>query len=583
MASPPPSSAAGVTAPRRKAVAFLYLLVPLWRSFRNRGKSRDASGRFRTLVLLLLGGAFWAGIFLVFLRVLLYFQSVEAIGTLLSMKILTMVMVVFFSLLLFSNLITALSTYFLSDDLQLLQAAPLPYERIYAAKFVETLLESSWMIVLFGLPVFGAYGVAFRAGWAYYAGTLLALIPLLVIAAGFGILCTLLLVRVLPARRTREILILLSFVLLVGLYVLFRVLQPERLFNDKDFSRFLEFLAYLPTPTSIYLPHHWFIEFLTPLLLGKRGHPVFFFLLLLSTAMALATLGSWCAEALYAQGLSRSQEGRQSIVSATSWVQGLIRFLTRPLGRQMRAIVRKDALTLLRDTTQWGQILLLGGLVAVYLYNFRALDLTRLPTLSFYVENLLSFLNMGLAGFVVAAVAIRFVFPAVSVEGKSFWIVRSSPISVRRFLWAKFWMYLVPLLLLSEFLIVVSNLLLHVTPFMMALSAVTVFCMTFGIVSLGVGLGAIHPRFHMENVARISTGYGAVLYMILSMGFIGLVGILEAWPVYVLFMARLEGTPLGAGEQAAVAGSFVLVALLNLAMLDLPIRLGARRLERREL
>ena len=81
----------------------------------------------------------------------------------------------------------------------------------------------------------------------------------------------------------------------------------------------------------------------------------------------------------------------------------------------------------------------------------------------------------ALAGFVLTAVAGRFAFPSVSMEGSAFWLIRSAPVSLRAFLWIKFAIYLLPLLVLSETLIVASNLLLRVTPFMMYLSTATIF------------------------------------------------------------------------------------------------------------
>jgi ABC-2 type transport system permease protein len=199
-----------------------------------------------------------------------------------------------------------------------------------------------------------------------------------------------------------------------------------------------------------------------------------------------------------------------------------------------------------------------------------------------YLQNLLSFLNMGLAGFVVSAVAIRFVFPAVSIEGKSFWLVRSAPISVKRLLWSKFWMYLVPLLLLSEILIVLSNWFLNVSGFMMGLSVVTMVFLTAGIVGLGIGIGAIFPRFFVENVAKIATGYGAILYMILAMGFIALAVFLEAWPVNVILVSYFAGIRISLFKSAMIVGSFVLVAMLSLVVCFLPMAWGARRLEASE-
>jgi ABC-2 type transport system permease protein len=202
---------------------------------------------------------------------------------------------------------------------------------------------------------------------------------------------------------------------------------------------------------------------------------------------------------------------------------------------------------------------------------------------SFYLQNLLSFLNLGMVGFVTSAVAVRFVFPAVSLEGASFWIIRAAPLSVRDFLWGKFWSSLLPLLVLAEILIVLSNTLLKVTPFMMDLGVVTVFMMTFGITSLGVGLGAVFPKFKHENVAQIPTGFGGIVYMLMSMLFIGVVIILEAWPVYRIFTAQTFGGHISLPGWAMIAASFVSVAVVNVMALFLPMKIGLNRLSRREI
>ncbi|MEI5604341.1 putative ABC transporter permease subunit, partial [Streptomyces brasiliscabiei] len=77
------------------------------------------------------------------------------------------------------------------------------------------------------------------------------------------------------------------------------------------------------------------------------------------------------------------------------------------------------------------------------------LDLDRIPYMSGLVKNAYAFVNLAMGAFVLSAVAVRFVFPAVSAEGSAFWIVRSSPVSMKAFLWSKFWTGLVPVLLLA--------------------------------------------------------------------------------------------------------------------------------------
>ena len=72
-----------------------------------------------------------------------------------------LILVGFFSILLLSNIITALSSFFLARDLDLLVSAPVDWFKLYLAKLLETLVHSSWMVVLMAVPMFAAYGVVY--------------------------------------------------------------------------------------------------------------------------------------------------------------------------------------------------------------------------------------------------------------------------------------------------------------------------------------------------------------------------------------------------------------------------------------
>jgi ABC-2 type transport system permease protein len=257
----------------------------------------------------------------------------------------------------------------------------------------------------------------------------------------------------------------------------------------------------------------------------------------------------------------------------------MIDFVARPFSPATRVIIEKDLKTFFRDTTQWSQLLLLLSLVIVYLYNFKVLPLDKSPIPSFYLQNLFSFLNLGLAGFVLSAIAVRFVFPAVSQEGRAFWIIKTSPLGLRKFLSSKFLMGLLPLLVLAEVLTVTTNYLLRVTPFMMVLSLITIFLMTFGITSLGIGMGALYPRFRHGNVAEIPSGFGGLMYMIYAMALIGLTIALEARPVYMFFMSHLRKFPLPPWFYVETSFAVLIIVLVNVAAVILPIRYGLRYLD----
>jgi ABC-2 type transport system permease protein len=248
------------------------------------------------------------------------------------------------------------------------------------------------------------------------------------------------------------------------------------------------------------------------------------------------------------------------------------------LHRTLRALAVKEVRTFFRDQTQWTQLFLIAALIVIYLYNFSVLPVGQAKIRTLYVQNIFSFLNMGLAAFVLTAIAGRFVYPAVSFEGEAFWIIRAAPVELRKFLWVKFFVYYAPLLLLAEILIISSNFLLQVTPFMMILSVVTIFLVTPGIVAMGIGFGAAYPDFHSENPSQSVTSFGGLLFMLVSAGFIATVIIVEAGPVYQFFMADVRGAKLSYPQIIWMVIAFVTVLLVCALALILPMRLGERRL-----
>jgi ABC-2 type transport system permease protein len=556
-----------------------FLLRPRWLGARNRALRLSRPERVQMAFLGLLALAFGAAVFLLFRRALNYFLAVPDLGPVLTYKMLGMVFMAFFSILLFSNIVTSLSTFFLSRDLDRLASAPIPPARFFYSRFLETLFDSSWMVILFAVPAFLAYGVVHRTGPLFYLAVVATLPPFLVIPCAIGITLTALLVNIFPARRTKDILLLLSIVAVAVLYLFFRMLQPERLVKPEAFADFMEFLGAMQAPTSSFLPSTWAAETLFPLLGMRGGSPGFYYLLLTSTAAVSAMGSELVLRYLFLPGWTKAQEGRQARLTRQAIWERLLRWLTAPFSEQTQLIVIKDVKTFFRDTSQWSQLILLLALVVVYVYNFSVLPLTGSPLVTFYFKNVIAFLNLALAGFVVSAVSVRFIFPSISLEGRAFWVLRTAPLGLRRLWWAKFWVGLAPLLVLGEVLVLATNSYLRVMPFMTWLSSLTLFGMTFGVVSLGLAVGAAFPNFDADNAARVAAGAGGLLYMILCMSFIGLVVVLEAWPVYVLFYSWLRQTPISVGGWMGVIASIASVLVVNVAVFVAATRYGLRRLE----
>ena len=551
--------------------SFLHLLLPKWLTARARARSGERGRVLRWTVLAALGTVFWLLVFFALYRLLLYFRGIPEIGPLLAGKLLGLLLISFMAILLLSNVITALSSYFLARDLDLLVSAPVDWLTLYAAKLVETMLHSSWMVVLLAIPMFAAYGIVYEGGLLYPLIALAAFVPFLVMPSVLGSAFTLLLVNISPARRTRDILSVIAVLTAAGIVLLFRFIRPEQLARPEGYRSLTDFVALLRGPTSPFLPSEWAQGAIMSWL---RGQPDLLpFYLLWSTAAAAVVLGAMVHRALYTRGFSKAQEsGAQG--SRTGLLARLLPMLLTPIGVVRRELVLKELRLFFRDTTQWSQLILLAVLVVVYIFNIRVLPL-RGEGITFFLVNVVPFLNLALAGFVLASIAARFIFPAVSLEGRTLWLLRSSPMPLRDLLWAKFWVGTLPLVTLALVIVGITDVLLQVSEFMFWVSIGSITMLTFAIAGLAIGFGTLFPQFETENAAQIPTSFGGLMFMMSSIALIGAVIVLEARPVYDYLRARVWGTT---ADPMAMYIGFGMAAVVCIAVTLVPIHIARRRL-----
>jgi len=525
-----------------------------------------------------LGIVFWIGTFIIFYRVLTYFQSVQDFGNILAIKLMAMIIMTFFMLLLFSNIINCLSHLYLSHDLPLLHSLPVSSKDIFFSRWVISTFDSSWMIIAFSIPIFLSYGLIYKANFIYYVIFLTAMIFMCFAAAALGGILVLFGAMILPAGRIRTILILLGVVMVIIIVLVLRLTRPEQLVNPDSFASAVLYLTSMQTPDSPFLPTTWITDAIKAALGNETKTCVFNIALIGTFSFMLIFINNISAQIAYFTGFSKSQTTPRRLFAplkyrGLNW-ENLLNFLSR----ESKAFAVKEIRTFFRDSSQWPQLFLMAALIAIYLYNFSVLPLDNSPIKTVYLQNLFSFLNIGLAASVLSALSARFVFPAVSMEGEAFWIIQAAPVLIKKFLWIKFFLYCIPLVILAEVLVIFSNLLLRVSPFMMVLSVITIFCLVPAVVGLATGLGAIYADFKSENQVQVVTGFGGLLFMILSFSLIAVVIILEAGPLYYIFMANLHGNSLSLMQIIWIICSFGLALALCLLSIFYTIHLGEKSL-----
>ncbi|MFC1523294.1 hypothetical protein ACFL6N_00750 [Thermodesulfobacteriota bacterium] len=510
------------------------LLRPFIWSVRNRFFPPGAVP-YKTLGAALFSIAICTVIYIVSLKVVAYFHSQNELGIILSLKIFQMTWLTLFAMLVFSCMVSAVSTLFLTQDNEIVFSSPATPAEIFSMRYITTTIYTSWMMIVFTLPLFAAYGEVFDADFIYWLLMPLAVVSIATTASAFGMLIIIALVNIFPAKRTKDIILYLSLCFGIFIYILFRLMRPEDLVNPDQYAQFVDYLSTISKPAGPYVPAAWAANLLSLYLLD---HEIDWLLLglMLITPAALFILAEQLMQHWFFSGFSKSQES----------FGGYRKFSAGP-GYQptpWRLFFRKEWKTFLRDSAEWSQIFMIAALVVVYLYNFKTLPVDRSFYEEEYVTNLISFLNIGLTGFIITSLCARFVYPAIGLEGGAYYLIKSAPISTRRFMFSKYLFYVIPFTILALLLVVTSDHLLNIEGPMWWISVFTTVCITWTVVAMAIGFGAIHADFKAENKAAALGSMGAILFLFTAMTFQFIVVFLGAKPAYRIVKTWLRGLEL---------------------------------------
>ena len=139
---------------------FPYLLLPsLWAS-RNRARRREKGDLLRGIMFGGIAAAVFAALFSGAFWVTWQAAQYAELGDYLIRIGLAWLFLTFLSFLAFSGVVASLSTFFLSDDLRLILAAPIAARRMFLARFARTTMQAGWMVVVFLAPVLAGVATA---------------------------------------------------------------------------------------------------------------------------------------------------------------------------------------------------------------------------------------------------------------------------------------------------------------------------------------------------------------------------------------------------------------------------------------
>ena len=513
--------------------------IPFWRLLagvnRTQNWRRLQSAVARSRLHAFLMGLFVVGYawlaYTLFHKALNFTSSFPGLGPVLIERMMFLLFAFLFLLLLLSNVIISFTNLFRNREAQFLLSLPVPHQSIYRWKIFESGILASWAFLFLIAPLVAAYGATHDAPWHFYMVTPLFVALFVVLPGILGSWAALGLARWVDRVAFRVAAVLAVLVLIVFASAW---LQPETVTDEMLETRVLDVVDRLLARTRFslfpYLPSYWVSSGITQWVEGALMGTLFFGLVLLSHTLFFGYLASTCSGGFFFGALSavNSRGSGPTASQALSQAPLAPRLLDRLAkllwwGRaDARALLVKDIRTFLRDATQWGQSLILLGLLIAYIVNLR--HFSHRLTSDFWID-LTSYLNLGACALNLATLTTRFVFPQISLEGKRIWIIGMAPLGLRRTLMAKFLFCTAVSMTVTMALVGASCAMLSIPAQRVVYFTLTIGVMAFTLNALAVGLGAVYPNFREDNPSKIVSGFGGTLCLVLS--FLYIVGMLS--------------------------------------------------------
>jgi len=553
-------------------VGLELLLRAKLRAVVNRVRQAMDESPVKMATTIALMAAIWLGLYLVFIGVFYELQSTPFEAAVAIPMVFSCFFVAMLVMLTISNAILAYMSLFDTQESSYLLSAPLRPRTYVYLKYLETLLFSSWSLVLLGLPLMIAMARITDEPWFFhplFLGFFICFVP---IPGAAGLLLAWVVARFLP-RTVRKKVFLAAAFLGAGAVVWFIQSTPV---EEEATSRWLNlFLDRMGFIQSALLPSSWVSHGVEGALQARVTEALCY----LAVTVANALFLSWVAVRLvsgrfllaFDRALSSRGSGRRPATEPTGGLAGTVFFY---LPAHLRLIAAKDLRTFFRDSLQWTQLLILFGLLALYLINLpRFASDTPLEGWGMIIP----FLNLGAISFLLATFTSRFVFPLVSLEGQQFWLIRMLPIPRGRILLAKFAFAMTVCLTVALATMFLAAIVLRLPLAWTMIEVAVIFSFCVGLCGLAVGLGARLPMFNERNAARVANSFGGTVNLIASVGLVLLL-LMGMWVVAV----RVRSFGFGGALDATTIGIVALICLLGIAAGALALALGARHFKHAE-
>ncbi len=298
----------------------------------------------------------------------------------------SIIFLIIFVVQIINAFIVTLNTYYQTKELEILFISPIDRTAVFFSKLFETHLKTSWMLVVFGLPLLISAGLMFKANVFYYIYSLVIFIMFSTIPVNIGIAAAIFAAGIFSIKKMKKFIVTFLIVTAAAAVTIVRLIKPERFINPELFATLALFINEIQTPSFILLPNRWISEAIFNFL-NKNYLEIFLFAALIFLTSYLTGLVCLMAyQKKHFAGWISLQEGdiifkvKQTFAAATGFISKItenkfIKKLLPALNATSRALFKKELLYQIRDTKSINQLFILSLLIIIYLFSIVSLPL----------------------------------------------------------------------------------------------------------------------------------------------------------------------------------------------------------------
>jgi ABC-2 type transport system permease protein len=434
------------------------------------------------------------------------------------------------------------------------------------------------LLLIVGAIILG-YGLYFNLDWYFYPISLLGIIlPFMFTAGSLGAIILLIVLKLSSKIGIKKVLTAIGLIYAANVLSYYFLSSPAETVQKvfEYYPNIDVYFGFLDNDFLKLLPNYWVADSLYWISNGsyERAFPFMYVNILSSIAVFLIAI--YLADKWYYKTWSEYSISNSTLkVKSKNKRESIFNIKSSLLNGVNESILKREILLFFREPNQWIHLIVMLFLIVIFIASIAGIDMTILNAYNDYFRTAIYVAVTIFNIFLISSISIRFIFPLISLEGETFWKLRTAPVNLKDLIFKKLSIYFLIIFFIGQIISYFSN---YNFPVELAVIAqINMAIVTVALVSLNFGMGGIFLNLKERNAIRIASSQGASITLLLSLMFLIMIVVILFMPVFNFFQEIKNGYQVS--RLNLMTGTLVLLILTSISSYFF-LRAGFRSLQR---